>query len=77
MTSWCVFKIKKNLCSIKIFNFAEIIEIFTNITKVIYLDLNKNTIMSKPLVKLSINIAKFHRISELSTIKMPISAKFE
>ena len=43
----------------KLFNFAYINKIFTNITKAIYLGVKKeNIIITKPFVKLSISIGK-------------------
>ena len=63
LTSWGVFQNPVGLCNIKIFNFAYINKNFANITKEIYLDVNKeNIIFSIPFVKLSIHIdrlAKF------------------
>ena len=50
--SWRVFPNPVGLCSMKVIQFASM--------KVIHLDVNKeNTIISRPFIKLSINIAKF------------------
>ena len=54
-----VFQNLPDLSSIKIMNFEKINKIFTNIKKVIHLDVNtENIIISKSFDKLSINIIK-------------------
>lgn len=54
-----VFQNLPDLSSIKIMNFEKINKIFTNIKKVIHLDVNTgNIIISKSFDKLSINIIK-------------------
>ena len=54
-----VFQNLPDLSSIKIINFEKINKIFTNIKKVIHLDVNtENIIISKSFDKLSINIIK-------------------
>lgn len=54
-----VFQNLPDLSSIKIISFEKINKIFTNIKKVIHLDVNtENIIISKSFDKLSINIIK-------------------
>ena len=50
---------KFGLCIMKLFNFAYINKIFTNITKAIYVGVKKeNIIITRPFVNLSISIGK-------------------